>query len=239
MPSSRRTTKVAEVLAREIVRDIRSLTPSSKLPPEAEMLAKYGVGRGSLREALRILEVQGLIVIRPGPGGGPIVAPFDNRHFARMTSLYCSLAGATYRDIMEARLAMEPVMARLAAERQDPTAVAKLQQAVDSQPVDLGDPRYIESVREFHTVVASVSGNAVLDLIAGALRIVYTDKIWYRVFPPELSTTVEKDHRAIATAIARGQAARAEKLMRRHMEDFVRHSEARNPGLLDQVVDWG
>ena len=84
------------------------------------MLEKYQVGRASLREALRILEVQGIIAIRPGPGGGPMVAPFDSMNFARMTTLYLHLVGATYREVLEARIIMEPVMARLAAQRKDP-----------------------------------------------------------------------------------------------------------------------
>ncbi len=56
--SRRRTEKLSEVLAREIVRDIQDLEPSTMLPSEAAMLEKYGVGRASLREALRMLEVQ-------------------------------------------------------------------------------------------------------------------------------------------------------------------------------------
>ena len=94
----RRTEKLSEVLAREIVRDLRDLEPSTMLPPEAVMLDKYRVGRASLREALRLLEVQGLIVIRPGPGGGPMVAQADSVHYGRMSSLYYHMVGATYHD---------------------------------------------------------------------------------------------------------------------------------------------
>src|SRR6478736_4725215 len=66
-----RAEKVSEVVARSIVQDIasRELQPGTMLPPESVMLERYRVGRASLREGLRILEIQGLITIKPGPGG--------------------------------------------------------------------------------------------------------------------------------------------------------------------------
>ena len=68
----RRNEKIAESVARQILRDIQlqGLAPGSMLPPESAMLERFDIGRGSLREALRILEVNGLITIKTGPGGG-------------------------------------------------------------------------------------------------------------------------------------------------------------------------
>src|SRR4051794_39628144 len=90
VPWGPRTEKVAAILARQIVRDIatRQLPPGSSLEPEGIMLERYGVSRASLREALRILETQGLITIKPGPGGGPIVSAVDAAEFGRMSTLY-------------------------------------------------------------------------------------------------------------------------------------------------------
>src|SRR6516165_7115435 len=67
-----RNVKRSEMLAQEIVEEIiaKGLNPGDLLPPEAEMLSHYGVGRASLREALRLLESQGLVTLKPGPGGG-------------------------------------------------------------------------------------------------------------------------------------------------------------------------
>jgi DNA-binding FadR family transcriptional regulator len=234
---ARRTEKISEIVAREIVHDMRSLPPATMLPPEATMLEKYRVGRASLREALRILEVQGLIVIRPGPGGGPMVAAVDSRHFARMASLYLHLSEATYRDVMEARMVMEPVMARLAAERQDPASLAELEAVLAAaHPQD--DAAYMASATGFHAVLSGMSSNPVLDLMGRSLKDIYTDHLEGVVFPPEARAKIHDDHSAIATAIAKGNASRAERLMREHMEDFARHAEERSPGVLDDVVDW-
>ncbi len=70
-----RAEKVPELVARTILREIvqQGLSAGDRLPPEATMLAHFGVGRGSLREGLRILEIHGLIKIKPGPQGGPVV----------------------------------------------------------------------------------------------------------------------------------------------------------------------
>ena len=234
----RRTEKVAEVVAREIVHDMRDLEPYTKLPAEAEMLQKYGIGRASLREALRLLEVQGLIVIRVGPGGGPIVAPIDSRNFARMTSLYLFLSGATYRDVVEGRLVMEPVMARLAAERQDVSDLVELQRFIPPADAPLADAEYLQASTDFHGLLSGLSGNPVLDFMGRALKDIYMNRVSEMIFPIEQRQQVESDHAAIAKAITGGEADMAETLMREHMIEYVRYAEQRHPGILDQVVDW-
>src|SRR5579864_1425673 len=95
----RRPAKTAETVAAAIVHDMvsRNLGPGDTLPAEAAMLAHYRVSRASLREALRLLEVQELIRLKPGPGGGPIVTAVDPRNLAKMTTLYLHLGGATYQ----------------------------------------------------------------------------------------------------------------------------------------------
>lgn len=237
VPFRRRTEKVSGVIAREIVSDMRGLPPMSMLPPEAAMLEKYQVGRASLREALRILEVQGIIAIRPGPGGGPMVAPFDSMNFARMMTLYLHLVGATYREVLEARIIMEPVMARLAAQRKEPGTVTQLQEFLaKSEPSD--ETEYLMHTGGFHTLLSGLSGNRVLDLQGRGLKDIYADRIEGMVFPPEAREGIVRDHQQVARAIIAGNAAKAEKLTRAHMEEFLFYSAARNPGVLDEVVQW-
>ena len=64
------------------------------------MIEEYGVGRAFVREALRILEVQGLISIKAGPGGGPVVAEVSTRDFGRMSTLYFQVGGMTFRELI-------------------------------------------------------------------------------------------------------------------------------------------
>src|SRR4051812_15785186 len=90
-----RRLKTSESVARDIARDIieARLTTGDALPPETAMLQQYGVSRESLREALRLLEVQGLISIRRGPGGGPVVGTVDPANIGRVLTLFFYMAG--------------------------------------------------------------------------------------------------------------------------------------------------
>ena len=86
------------------------------------MLERFQVGRASIREGLRLLEAYGVITIKPGHKGGPIVRDPDAIDLARTLSLFFRMVNASYRDLNEARLIIEPVMARQAAEKQDPSS---------------------------------------------------------------------------------------------------------------------
>ena len=116
-----RTPKAAEHIARAITRDIvrDGRQPGDPLPSEATMLGQYNVSRESLREALRLLEVQGLIAIRRGPGGGPTVCTVDPANLGRVSTLYYHLAGATYRELWEAWILAESILAERAASNPD------------------------------------------------------------------------------------------------------------------------
>jgi DNA-binding FadR family transcriptional regulator len=234
--------KIFELVARDIIRQIATdrLAPGSMLPSEAQMLEQYDVGRASLREALRVLEVHGLITIKPGPGGGPVVARVDGSDFGRMATLYFQVGGATFRELTEARLVMEPVMARLAAQRGDPERIEELRAVLDeSRGIPLAvDESYLRSARDFHGIVAGMSGNRVLDLFGASLKEIFTDRVSGMLFPASRRRQVLEDHEAIAKAIFRGEASRAERLMREHMEEFVEYVRKRHPGLMDEVVDW-
>jgi GntR family transcriptional regulator, transcriptional repressor for pyruvate dehydrogenase complex len=240
--AARRTGKVSELIARQIVDDVvrRRLKPGDRLESEAVMLGRYEVSRASLREALRILEVHGLISIKPGPGGGPVVAAVDSVDFGTTSTLYFKAAGATFRELVEARLVIEPAMAGLAARRGDPSQIAALEQRLlrDDDLHVADDRAYRDSTREFHDLVSNASENRVMSLFAGGLKAVYLDRIRQIVFPEQDRVRVIRAHGAIARAILKGDASRAERLMRTHMEEYVEFVEKGFPGLLDELIDW-
>jgi GntR family transcriptional repressor for pyruvate dehydrogenase complex len=240
----RRTEKVSEVIAREIVRDSRGLPPGTMLPPEAKLLEQYQVGRASLREALRLLEVQGLIVIRTGPGGGPMIAEADSAHFGRMASLYFHLSGATNRDNLDARLILEPVVAGIIAQRQDPKAIAVLEAYLASSETSVSgslpssDAALTDDEKkalEFHIMLMTLSGNPIITLLARSLQDLPLQSAGAALHP---ETDVSHVHDMIARAITEGRPAQAEQLMREHMIDFIEYQLAHAPGYLDQTVSW-
>jgi GntR family transcriptional regulator, transcriptional repressor for pyruvate dehydrogenase complex len=232
--------KVASRVARMIVADIveSGREPGDGLAPESQMVERFGISRASLREALRILETQGLITIKPGPGGGPSVAPVSSRDFGRMATLFFQVMRVTLGDVIEARLVIEPVMARMAAERHDPELNDALLANVAEHRIDLEDRRWLEVTHAFHSMVCGMSGNPLLNLLAGALKDVYTDRVSGYVFPPENRDHVRETHGAIAEAIIARDATTAERLMHDHMAKLAAFFEARYPGLMSELVHW-
>jgi DNA-binding FadR family transcriptional regulator len=238
-----RSDKLSEIIARQIVRDIgrQKLAPGTMLPPEAVMLERFKVGRASLREALRILETYGLITIKSGPGGGPIVRQVTSKQFARTATFYFHLHGATLGDLLEARRVMEPLMARLAATRRDRTALAKFSAdfTESREAFARGDGETgHRMVAEFHVEIAGASGNRILDLFGQSLRELYSERLESRMIGRTDSKKVIEEHQAIHDAIMEGRPDDAERLMGQHMATFERLSRKAIPGLLGDVLDW-
>jgi DNA-binding FadR family transcriptional regulator len=237
-----RAIKTSERIAAAIVSEIISLElkPGDRLPNEAAMVEQFRVGRGSLREALRILEVHGLISLRSGPGGGPEVIAVNPRDVARTFSLYLHLSRATIRELTEARLFLEPMIARMAAETREPEGMKRLQEALDYEAsVPKGDPRYIFAGNNFHYVLATMSGNAVIDLMATALKELYTSRVVGGGLVNDLDQEkLRGDHRKIGMAIIEGDPEKAERLARQHTQYYL-GKVVRIPGFAESTITWG
>lgn len=236
-----RTEKVAESVARQILRDIKQqdLKPGAMLPPESAMLERFGIGRGSLREALRILEVNGLVTLKPGPRGGPVVSAHDPRNFGQMLTLHLQSIGATYRQLLEARVEYETLLARKAAERDgdEPGRIVRATLEPGAATAN-GDPAYASATGGFHQSVGVASGNPVLALAADSIYAIWSVRVTEVLYPPEERALVFQQHEAIARAIEKHDAKRAERLMREHMRLYQEYSESRYPARMEDMVDW-
>jgi GntR family transcriptional regulator, transcriptional repressor for pyruvate dehydrogenase complex len=235
-----RSEKVSSIVARRIAREIveRDLEPGALLQPEAAMMEQFGVSRASLREGLRILETLGLVAIKPGPGGGPSVAAMSSSDFGRVATLYFQIMRARLADVIEARLTIEPVMAGLAATRHDPALNDDLRAVMRAHYETQSDAEWREVTDRFHSMICSMSGNPLLDLLARALKDIYTDRVSGLVFPEEKRDHVRATHEEITKAIEEGDAETAERLMRDHMRAYADFFADRYPGLMDELVDW-
>jgi DNA-binding FadR family transcriptional regulator len=239
--SFERVEKVPEIVARRILRDIvdRGLTTGDRLPAEAAMISQFGVGRASLREALRILETHGLIRIRMGSGGGPVVLDVSSSDYGRMASLYLFRAGGTYEELLEARLVIEPMMVRMAAERLTEESAQRLRDVVAEGEAASDSPAAVWSAasEKFHAVIAGMSGNHVLDLFAAALISIERRHIGPIYRPGDRATTL-KVHSRIAAAILEQNASKAEQLTRRHVIENEKMMREKYQVLLDERINW-
>lgn len=238
---SRRGMKLAEQLAHEIVGDITNagLTAGDRLPSEVVMAQERGVSRTTLREALRILEVHGLIRVRSGPKGGPELTELTSSDFARMATLHFHVAGVTYRQLLEARVVLEPRMAQLAADRRDGGEIALLQANLDRHESARGVEDLVDCAHEFHALVSDIGGrgNTVLSLMTTSLHGLF-DVYSRQADDPAIMRGTVDVHRGIADAIDAGDAGLAQDLMEKHMRESIETFAREYPALIDSSVAW-
>jgi GntR family transcriptional repressor for pyruvate dehydrogenase complex len=232
-----RMQKRSERVALEIVHDIvaRRLRTGDRLPLEAAMVENYRVSRASLREALRLLEVQGLIRLKPGPGGGPVVGKVDAAHLARTATLYLHLSAANYRHLLDAQVRLEPLCASLAAAHPDRKAAMQPYLEV---PEFESEQDYFAQTKQFHVAVYGLAANPVLTLLTHAVTHIVADQVVATMDPVELRGPIVHEHTAIARAIANGHATKAATLMGEHFALQRDYYEEHWPRRLDEFVAW-
>lgn len=241
MQGSLRPQKTAVLVAQRIVADIqrRGNTVGDHLPPERVMLEDYGIGRGTLRESLRFLELQGIIVLKPGPGGGPIVQQPDGSGLATALTLLLQFENAPFRTITEARSALEPMMARLAAERIDDEQLVELKDSVDQMRENLDDEEiFLEMNQRFHDLIAHHSGNAIFGHLIDALLGILDGSSIGVDYPRHRRKRVAEAHAAIYDALAAHDSDEASRTMLEHITEYANYVERKFPEVLDAPVSW-
>ncbi len=152
------------------------LSEGDSLGREPELVERFGVSRPSLREALRILEAEGLITVLRGAGGGVVVHEPDERMMARTAALVLASRNVALEDVFAARTLVEPLAAgALAALRARRAVVAELRELVQAQEDFLDDPEQFAAANAtFHERLVSLAGNETLGLFTEMLNEIVT-----------------------------------------------------------------
>ena len=238
---TRRSSKTSEIVALEIVRDIvsQNLKPGDRLPLEAAMLVQYRVSRSSLREALRLLEVQGLIAIRPGPGSGTVVGQVLPGNLARTLTLHLHMSGATYDQLLDGWIASEPLLARLAAQNPDRKRVREALTPFLSEDHGGGHGKWqIVEGLDFHERVAELANSPVLALVLQSVSYIVTEQVLTNAERGELEQRIVHDHSQLAAAIIAGDVEKSERLMGDHIRHIVEDFKAFWPRKVGEKIQW-
>jgi DNA-binding FadR family transcriptional regulator len=228
---------VAQRIVRDVVRG--GLQPGDLLPPERTMLEKYQTGRGTLREALRLLEFQGVIALKPGPRGGPVLLDPDASHLASTVVLLMQLKEAPFRTIVEVRSALEPMISSLAAERITEESLAELGETIDQMRENIGDQHtFLDANKRFHDIIAWSSGNALFGYIVDSLLGIMDGTIIGIDYPSPRRAAILKAHESIYEAIKARDEKESEARMRKHIDEYMRYAQRKFPEVLDQVIQW-
>jgi len=161
----------------QIADELRALIVSGELSEgdslghEPDLVERFGVSRPSLREALRILEAEGLVSVVRGVRGGVVVHEPDGRMTARTAALVLQARNVSLEDVFEARSLLEPIAAKaLAARRGRKAAIAELRLLVREEVDAIEDPeRFGAANAAFHQRLVSLAGNQTLSIVAEML----------------------------------------------------------------------
>jgi len=222
-PLAMRVPKTAELVASRIREQIirGQLREDDALPPESELMAQFGVSRPTLREGFRILESEGLIVVKRGARGGARVRVPDHEVAARFAGLVLQYRGATLADVFQARTMIEAPAARMLASSKHRAEIARqLQAFVDEHAEDL---RNSARAPGFHRFVVELTGNQTLILLAGMLEDIAEAAAisWERQNPPSLAEAqrAHRGHQKLVELIRAGASERAELFWRAHLDE--------------------
>jgi DNA-binding GntR family transcriptional regulator len=182
--------------------------------------------------------VQGLIRLKPGPGGGPMVGAVDPKNLARMSTLYLDLGRATYAELRSTHLIIEPMVAEEAARNPDRDMVRDVlaPYLAENLPTTGSEYRWITS--NFHAALHELVGNRFLELFVRSIQHIVSHHVIDRMDTSGLRDRILDEHRELGRAVVAGQAAKARKLMASHYEWLWIHYESAWPARLEEYVEW-
>jgi DNA-binding FadR family transcriptional regulator len=205
----------------------RTLRPGDRLPPERELATMLGASRPAVREALRVLQAQGVVrsAVGTGADSGTIVTQAPSGALTRLLRVHLAVASFPLSDVVEARIMFERFSAVGAARAITPEFLAQIEGpllAMDEPDIDR--VRFNELDTEFHVAIAQAGGNQfVADLTVAVRESIRSDILgtlegsgdW-----SEIRQGLRADHHAIYLALAAADGPRAADLLERHIEGF-------------------
>ena len=209
-----------QALVEQVIRGLQErlaggeFAAGTRLPPEAELMAQFGVGRSTIREAVRALAHTGLIEVRQGDGTYVLASPENAEPLARR------LKRARAAEVYEVRRALELGIARLAAQRRDAADLVHLRHLLAQRGArtDAGDDAaFLDADVEFHVAVAEATKNTVLTELYRTFAVVLREALAEVVLLPgrEHRTAL---HEALVEAIAQQDPDAAYEITMQHLD---------------------
>lgn len=243
-----RQPRVAEIVASQLRDDILSgrLKEGDVLPSQESLLVEFGVSPPALREAIHILEIDGLLSVRRGNVGGAEVHLPSAERTAHMISMVLQSRDSTPADVSGALMHLEPICAGMCAAREDrlTEVVPYLEAEVEAQSREFDDVgRYVPNARRFHEALVSRCGNEPMILLIGSLELIWSaheSAVWSDEStegsgtPPLLEKQGKhvtmraalRDHQRLVEAIRSGNRTKAVQLAHDHLAEARRNTLA-------------
>jgi GntR family transcriptional repressor for pyruvate dehydrogenase complex len=241
--------RLAETIARELRDAILSgvYSDGDYLPKQDDLVEQFGVSAPSIREALRVLETEGLVTVQRGNVGGALVHTPRAGKIAYMLGLMLQHQSVLIRDIADTLARLDPACAALCAElpSRKRTVVPLLRANLRESKKAIRDPKlYTPLAHTFHEIMVNNCGSPTTSLVIGALESLWTGHVAWLTGPgrshaSQSTTTLEarqvswEEHSALIDLIVIGDAEGAERLAHQHLTS---HEDLAYPFSLDTVV---
>ena len=217
-------TSVSDGIVEQVVdlisRDV--LKPGDRLPSERELCKRLGVGRSSLREALRSLAVMGIIDGRVGDG--TFVSDSNKRYLEKTLQWGLLLDRKRVQDLIETRLMLESQTAFLAAQRVTAENIEAIEETLRGMKASIGEPeKYLEFDLQFHLTIARATQNSILYSLLSMIRGYLQEWIKGSLAEPSTTQTETRaelslqEHQKILDALRKGEADQAQQAMMEHI----------------------
>jgi GntR family transcriptional repressor for pyruvate dehydrogenase complex len=234
-----RKEKAAVGLAQDIVQAMYEsrMKPGDRYLSEAEAQRKHGAARNTLREALRFLEMQGVLSVRAGPGGGPEVGRPSWPHLASTIALLLQFADAPFRTVIEARTVIEPGMAEMAAGNATDDEIAEMARDLDDIERCIGVYRQFSvAYLRYWRHLAESTHNPLIAYLSPALRAIVESGgfVPNEVYRTEILGRLREVHALIAARD--GEAARIRMVALE--QGFLQRLNEGYPRQMDRIVAW-
>jgi GntR family transcriptional repressor for pyruvate dehydrogenase complex len=214
--------------------------PGDKLPSERELVDQFQVSRVTIREALTILQNQGIITIRRGMNAGTYVTEPSPVPITKTIENLISFRKLSFVHLVEARLYLEPESARAAAYLHTEADIARIKKLID-EAEETANVSWKEARRtniRFHSEVARIAQNPIVFFIIESISQVYADYLIEVTKTKLEKKTILKhinDHRAILRAIEKGDGDGASENTRHHLIETYRTYSS----MITEVPDQG
>ena len=209
-----------ELIEASIRREIYngSLVPGQKLPNEFELARQFNVGRSAVREALKVLELAGLLFVRRGYNGGTFVTLPDFEEASEAITLTFKPGNMALDQLLEACQTIGTRSAELAASHATNLEISELEELVQRIEQCLHLPaRYLTAIVDFHLAITEMAHNSVYTLALQAMRNNLIQELNRLISNQKLRTTMILELKDIWRAISDHDSLQAGQLMRSHM----------------------
>ncbi|WP_028933205.1 FadR/GntR family transcriptional regulator [Pseudonocardia spinosispora] len=219
------------------------LSPGDRLPSERELVAKFGVARSSVREALRVLESKELVRSRPGDPRGPLVLPFSLEPMRRSMAMLTSTRTLTLPELIQFRMVVDASTNLMAAARRTGAQLIAMERNIARmrESMTIGYEVFGRADLEFHELIAEAAGNKFIQVCGDVAREAILELITRRIVDAEDHTALMlrslRHHGAVFTAIADRDGHRASRLAREGLYDhYADHVDDEARTVLEALV---